>query len=336
MMPPDEPAERKRDADRLSRAGISRPPLMLARPRVKPGDPAADAVVAALRGAVMRIAASDPEASRGDAEGVHRLRTATRRLRSELRAFEELIDSDWHNRINLEMKWLAGLLGDVRDLDILIGRLRKDACAANAPDEQALRRLFPVLEARHQAASTALKDALQSDRYRSLLLLLKNSIAHPELRDSAHQPCESALPPLAAAAWRRLTKRARDLRRSDPDDEFHDVRKRAKRARYTAELVAPILGRRIARSADRFIRLATQVQDILGEFHDAIVTAEELNRALARCQDDRPFQAAAERLVHAEEEAARAARAAFFGVWRKLDRKKSTRWLKIGTKARAR
>jgi len=36
---------------------------------------------------------------------------------------------------------------------------------------------------------------------------------------------------------------------SHPDADFHELRKRAKRARYTAELIAPIMGRRAARAA---------------------------------------------------------------------------------------
>ena len=40
--------------------------------------------MSALQTAVSRIEASDPEARRGDGDGIHRLRTSIRRLRSEL------------------------------------------------------------------------------------------------------------------------------------------------------------------------------------------------------------------------------------------------------------
>ena len=52
----------------------------------------------------------------------------------------------------------------------------------------------------------------------------------------------AALPPLAAAAWRKLKKGGRDLEAASPDADFHQVRKLAKRARYAAELIAPALG----------------------------------------------------------------------------------------------
>ena len=42
----------------------------------------------------------------------------------------------------------------------------------------------------------------------------------------------------------------------------------AERARYAAELIAPALGSRTAKDAKRFIRLTTQLQDILGEHQE--------------------------------------------------------------------
>src|SRR5262245_40787802 len=60
-------------------------PATLTMPRVKPGEPSSHLVRAALKGALARVQAADPAARRGDVEGIHRLRTSCRRLRSELR-----------------------------------------------------------------------------------------------------------------------------------------------------------------------------------------------------------------------------------------------------------
>ena len=144
-----------------------------------------------------------------------------------------------------------------------------------------------------------------------------------------------ALPTVAAASWRRLKKEGRDLRPSAADERFHELRKRAKRARYTAELIAPIMGRRAARAAGRFIRLLTQIQDTLGEHHDAVVAAGEIERVLAEHAQDSAFVRAADALLEIERDKARAAKEAFFKVWNKLDRRKSRRWMKIATKVKA-
>jgi CHAD domain-containing protein len=307
---------------------------MLALPRVKPGDPAGDAVLSALKGAMSRIEAVEAEARRGDSEGIHRLRTTTRRLRSELRAFRDFVDLSWLEPIITDLKWLAGLLGEVRDPDVLSARLTAAAGAHGDSDLPALAPLFEELQARHARGFRALRDALAGDRYRKLLAALQRAIENPVLNDEAQEPCCTALPPLAAAAWRRLKKGARGLRPSDPEEEFHEVRKRAKRARYTAELIAPVLGRVAEKRARRFIRRTTEVQTVLGEHQDAIVAGLEVERVLAEHSEDAAVARAAARLLETQRDAAQKARSEFFEVWDKLDRKKSRRWWKIVSKVK--
>jgi CHAD domain-containing protein len=315
---------------RSSRAGPDRerpgePQPTVAVPRIKPSDPVVRAVVASLERGLSRIQSIEDDARRGDVEGIHRLRTTTRRLRSELRAFRALIETAWIGPLEGEMKWLAGLLGDVRDLDVLMDRFRK-AAEEEGLSTEALAPLFSELMARHAHASRDLRAALQSDRYRDLLAALQDAIDRPSLNAGACTPCRTALPPLAAAAWRRLKKCGRGLRIDDPDEAFHEVRKRAKRARYTAEMVAPALSGAAAKGAHRFIRGATRVQDVLGEHQDAVVAGHELAGLVARYPHGPEFEEAARRVLDGQHEAARGAREAFFDAWGKLDRKRSRRW----------
>jgi len=334
-MPHHKLFERRANQDRPAPLADSRPAVLDSFPCLKPDDPVGNAILSAFQAAVLRIEASDLEARRGDGEGIHRLRTSIRRLRSELRALKDYVDRPWREQAEGELKWLAGMLGDVRDLDILLARLRKavpsseqDNAGAGIPAP-----LLPALRARRAHAARALDDALASDRYRSLLDTLKRAAARPALHGAARVSCCVALPPAAAAAWRRLKKAARGLRPSDPVQRFHEVRKRAKRARYTAELIAPVL-RRGARAARRFIRLTTQIQDTLGEHQDAIVAVQEIQHALAGLAGDPALVQAAERLIETQLKTAQAARAEFFRTWEKLDRKKSHRWMKTRPKTK--
>ena len=137
------------------------------------------------------------------------------------------------------------------------------------------------------------------------------------------------LPTVAAAAWRRLKKQGRSLRSSDPDAEFHELRKRAKRVRYTAELIAPIMGGRAHARAGGFIRLLTQIQDTLGEHQDAVVAAGEIEHVLAEHAHDPAFVRAANSLLASQRQGPSDAPGRFFKVWDKLDRKKLRRWMKI-------
>ncbi len=314
-----------------------RRPVTLALPAVDADDPVGHVVFSVLRVAVLRIAGTDADARRGGAEGIHRLRTTTRRLRSELRSLENLVDGRWREQLEAELKWLAGRLGEVRDLDILLARLKKAAAEQDhtGSSEAALAPLFSTLQGRREQAARSLNDALRSDRYRGLLTGLERAAEQPPLADTASEPCRAAVPAVAAAAWRQLKKQGRGLRSSDPDAEFHELRKRAKRVRYTAELIAPIMGRRAARAAGSFVRLLTQIQDILGEHQDAVVAAGEIEHVIAEHAHDPAFVRAATSLLASQHDKAQAARESFFEVWGELDRKKLRRWMKTTPKARA-
>jgi CHAD domain-containing protein len=291
---------------------------------VGPADPAAQAIQATLAEGLERLRANRTPACCGEVEGVHRLRTTSRRLRSALRVFEGLVEPDWAGRLEAELKWIAGLLGAVRDLDVLKARLQ---CAAGESAE-ALGPLFASLTERHKRASETLHVALQGERFQHLVESLAEAADHPAFRDDAWEPCRTVLPRTVAGAWSRLKKCGRSLTPDDPDENFHEVRKRAKRARYAAEAVAEALGPDQAKEARRFARRATEVQDILGEHQDAIVACQEINRLVADRPHDGPFNLAAGRLLERQEHAARTARAQFFEVWDRLDRKKLVRWLK--------
>jgi CHAD domain-containing protein len=311
-------------------AGGSPHPAVVRAPGIKPGAPAGLAAMHALRTALSRMGTHESAAKRGDPEGVHRLRAASRRLRSELGALEDIVAQKWRERIEGELKWLAGLLGEVRDLDILLTRLREGAreLELKEVDRHSLAPLFTNVEARRAQAGRRVSESLDSDRYRALVESLEQGALHPQLEEAAGLACRVVLPPAAKGAWRRLRKSARALRSNDPAAEFHEARKRAKRCRYTAELIAPLLGRRALRAAGEFIRLMARVQDSLGEHQDALITASELETALDEHAGDSALVQNASALLGEQHKRVRAARAQFFKIWSRLDRKKVRRWIR--------
>ena len=121
---------------------------------------------------------------------------------------------------------MAGLLVRLRDLDVLTARLRKaipeEECRGS--DAQPLAPLFNDLHERRSQAVRRLTEGLRSDRYRSLLTRLERTEDIPVIEALAGELCRTALPPVAASAWRRLAKAARRLRPSAAVEEFHEVR----------------------------------------------------------------------------------------------------------------
>ena len=262
-----------------------------------------EALRAHLRAQLVEILGHDPGTRLGsDPESLHDMRVAVRRSRALLRAGGALIASDTEELAS-ELKWLGEVLGAVRDLDVLLERLRAEATALGGDDEKAALRLLRTLSRQRTRARSALLNALQSDRYLALLDRFDT-----ELRELRPTDAELELDTLARREVKLLRKAVGAIPDEPHDEELHDLRKLGKRARYASELA----------DNREFAQRAKQLQDVLGEHQDATV-AEARLRALS--ESATPAEAvAAGRLIERERERQAAARAAWPSAWRKLNR----------------
>jgi CHAD domain-containing protein len=105
------------------------------------------------------------------------------------------------------------------------------------------------------------------------------------------------------------------------DGDLHHVRIRAKRCRYAAEACEPAFGK----PARRFARVLADVQDVLGEQHDAVVAGAWLAKTAPECTPDDAYLLG--RLAQLQEVAAAAARDEFLGMWPDVKRKQLRRWM---------
>jgi CHAD domain-containing protein len=278
--------------------------------RFATNDPARRAVEAAIASGTSRLVVNDSGTRLGDEESLHQMRVATRRLRSDLRTLRPLVDTAWSEALREELRWLGGLLGAVRDLDVQLGRLERMA-------GDLLEGLAPLVEtarAERVAAREALLAGLRSERYVLLLDRLIDAAHDPLVAPGADVPSATALPPLIGAAWRPLRQLASALRPEDPDERYHAVRIAAKRLRYAAELAAPGLGPRYAALA----KSAAALQDLLGTAQDAVVGMARIEAATAARPDDARLAWAAGRLYEREARAREGARARFAAAWQAL------------------
>jgi CHAD domain-containing protein len=299
-------------------------PDIVAPPQLSPHEPAAYAVQAAIARGLQRVFTNDPGARLGEAEPVHQMRVGARRLRSDLRTFGPLVESEWAERLRAELRWLGDALGQVRDLDVMKDRLH--AAAEGLGPE--IGPLFDHLEEQHLVARAQMLTALRSERYVELLEALVQAARGPVLTPAAWEPAGRALPPLVAQTWKRLADEGRSLDADDPDDRFHRVRIRAKRSRYAAEAVAPALDPDDRKLAMRFAKRAAGVQEVLGELQDSVVARSLVREVVAARSADAEFALAAGRLLERQEQSAREARATFPTAWKKLDKPKLRRWFR--------
>lgn len=212
-----------------------------------------------------------------EADAVHKMRIAIRRLRAALAAYRKLLDPDVVAHLRGELRWLAGASAVARDAQVTRERLTELLVAepaeliAGPVSERVEAKLEAALVAgRHEAVA-----ALDSDRHARLLEALDALLADPPLTPRASKPAKKVLPRLVAKSGKRLARAvevAAAVETADRDVALHEVRKGAKRLRYSAEVATPIRPKRAAKLA----RAAHQLQRILGEHHDSAVVRDLL------------------------------------------------------------
>ena len=292
----------------------------------------------------------DPAIRAGDTdpEHIHRARVATRRLRTVLRGFEPVVSGTpdsppaWFAELNEDLKWFGGTLGAARDSDVRLGSLEKDCAALPSVDAAGSATLLDAAREQQVANHADLLDAMAKGRYLQLLRALEALSASSGAGDAEgplqfwstlSRPAATDMPSLAKQQWRATVKAVGRLGDQPADEQLHQVRIRAKRLRYLAEVAAPVVRRpEDRRAASATARAATVLQDVLGELHDAVVGEQWLRDAASR----RPARAkpetlvatgvAAGQLIAATRDRQRTQRLAWTGAWARLDRKKLLRW----------
>lgn len=209
-----------------------------------------------------------------DTEFVHQARVATRRMRSAMKLFHDTIPPGIGDYLGRELKWLGGMFGEVRDLDVFLLNLSRfqiqiERFPAKKKD------VFDNWIDLHRR--TPLKDllgAVQSPRYANFERRLKRFVEGP-------------LPgrPRAALALKLISEVAPGIIRQklnavikqghavvkDPNlKQFHLLRIEMKKLRYACEFMAPAYNGVL----DSFINRTAEIQDCLGEIQDTVFTRE--------------------------------------------------------------
>jgi CHAD domain-containing protein len=210
------------------------------------------------------IAEYDPGVRQGDPESVHKMRVATRRLRSTLKTFKRSFPE--FAEVGDELKWLADLLGQVRDGQVQRGKLLAGVERAGPDFAAAAERIRRHLDDQVERGRGALAEALESERYLALL-------------DQADRL--ASLP--GGGEPDQLRRASKSLHKADAlldtaldggeDTELHDARKAYKKARYAVEVFAVGAGK----DGKRLVNALTDLQDVLGTHQDSVVARELLH-----------------------------------------------------------
>ncbi len=270
----------RRLAKRLSKAGArpSRYPSKLAHalPAAETSEienTALGGLTAYVAGQIDAIFDGDMRLRRGQ-DPIHDTRVAIRRLRSTIRVFGKLFDRSATEHLDEELKWFAGLLGEVRDRQVQRRRFRE--VLAGWPPELVLgpvnNRINTDLHSEQLRARKVVADAMDSQRYLDILATLQRWRTELPLTT---EPTAKKLHKRASRAERKADRRLAAAVETGDDAMLHRARKAAKRARYAAELRGPLDKSAAVKKAEKHFK---RIQRVLGEHQDSVVASDALRR----------------------------------------------------------
>lgn len=262
-------------------------------------------------------------------DAVHKMRVATRRLRSALTTFKPLFAAEVVRPLRGELKWLAGELGAARDAEVMRDRVAEAVRAEGVSSAHTPAAVIADQELgeAYRGAHDRVLAELDGERYHRLVASLDEFVSKHPVTERAAEPAGKALPRLVRRSYagvRALVEAAAaEPGGAEREELLHDARKAAKAARYAGESVARVFGQ----DASAFAQAMEAVQEALGEHQDSVLTRERLrDLALHSSSTETAFLYGR---LHALEEAGSARSQRHFDVaWKAAGRKSLHRWLR--------
>jgi CHAD domain-containing protein len=194
-----------------------------------------------------------------DADAVHDMRVAIRRLGSGLDMFRPCLAPEPRRRVAKRLGKMADALGERRDCDVALELLRAVGAEAAAADRPQLEALLERLERRRRRADIELSKAVTEKRLGKLRTRLAELDPEMSFRSGSSRVVRARLQELLARGERALDAEAAKAQ--------HEARIAAKRLRYALEVAAGCLGE----AGERARVAARELQGVLGDVHDCDV-----------------------------------------------------------------
>jgi CHAD domain-containing protein len=220
-----------------------------------------------------------------DPKGVHKMRVASRRLRSALRDFAPYLGKRRVSSGQKQLKEVARSLGRVRDDDVAIMTLEETAAEAPADVANGIRRLAHLRDVDRQAARERLLPLISSESLADLKHKFKKMMdvasdsnggrATAAKRKteivSTYRQVGSAI---ILARLDELEKLSNNLYQPLKVKPLHEMRIGVKHLRYALQLFEQCWGTSVSIFAGKLATLQTS----LGELHDCDVWLQDLGK----------------------------------------------------------
>jgi CHAD domain-containing protein len=245
------------------------------------------------------LAYEDGAHSGVDIEDIHKMRVATRRMRSLIRMNEAAFKQKVLHPHKRDLKHLANTLGRIRDLDVQLLNLRIYQQDRETPEPDSLQTIIEVMEQRRERAHKQLVKLLDSKTYRQFVKQFGDLLSKPgkgikKVSAAVQEPYQlrHVLPVLIHEHLARV--RAYDSLMSDVDEsDLHALRIECKRLRYLLTAFESVLGS----PAKAFIDHLKAMQEHLGIINDTAVSRQFFTTMLEEIELNQAAQQAIESYI---------------------------------------
>jgi CHAD domain-containing protein len=280
-------------------------------------EPLGEAALALLSDRLETAAKKVKPASKGDPDGVHDLRVAIRKIRAAISVLEEtVLDRGALAKEEEKLSRLFSALGDVRDHDVLLARVKRSA-KRQRPDKKATEKFRDDLHERGRRASKKLGAVMRAEEPHRLFEKVGRRAARAIAKAGPHGDDHRVLVRHFAASVvlrRYETVLAYEVVMPAPIDVLHRLRVAIKKLRYGVDFFGEALGKG-ARALDRSLQNA---QDDLGDLHDHQVACEAAAKVEGKRATKGKKAKARAKLRHADDAEAKRLLAAFGRRWKTI------------------
>lgn len=225
----------------------------------------------ALRKRLPALHAAREAASRYDADGIHDMRVASRRLRSVLAAHKSQLKRKTSDELLSRFKAITGGLGVARELDVTCALLEKKRSKMKGAPRTAATQVLGALRALRNSETQSVDAGVHlasEERVEAAIQELATST-----RKCKHCYLASAEETLAKRLA-ILGKRYALWQKTHGEEDLHQVRIAFKHLRYHAEIFQQLYGE----SMGAFIKELKSTQEQLGAWNDARVLRDYVER----------------------------------------------------------
>lgn len=259
-------------------AGLADHPVKAAVPELGCDDTLADMLQALIWSCLLHLQRNLRGAmGSDDAEYLHQMRVALRRLRVVLRMAEKFRADEQLSVLNQEVAALCVSLGRIREWDVFISTTVQPMCARMA-GHAGLQALLASGERHRLACYEALRGEQQARDLQRLILRVALWM------NGSYWSGGEPAPRARTFATRRLRKLFQRFAQSGVElnsldaARLHALRILSKKLRYSAEFFASLYGRQKTKS---FLAALSEVQEVLGQINDVAVAHRLLDELAA-------------------------------------------------------